>query len=419
MANKILKIGVMGAVRGDFVFLSEEYLSDQMKITALLETNPKSIETLREKCTISDDVKIYTDFDEFLDSGLDGVVLCNFFNEHHIYAMKAMEKGIPVLSETTAAPSFGDCVKLLECAERTKSKYMLAANCIYFRVVQEMKRIISEGKYGDPVFADAEYTHGSPPPEIESLDGYIPGWDGDLDMENLHWRNTLPRCYYNMHDLGPMLYVFDKFPKKVVAKPVVTKTSKKTLVNHDKGYVLVELEDGSVINYSGASSVGCVGKWYRAVCKNGVVESVRFNMEEDKILENVYAEPKIRDLNWDVLSILNEEEKIKYDCTKADVSNIPHHGIDLFLMLHFLKYIRGEAEPAIDVYKAVALSATGITAWYSALTGSKELEIPDLRKKEDREKVRNDFRQPFAKKYSDLEIPCVINEENKNFDIGF
>ena len=35
--------------------------------------------------------------------------------------------------------------------------------------------------------------------------------------------------------------------------------------------------------------------------------------------------------------------------------------------------------------------------------------IPDFKKKEDRDKVRGDYRTPFAKKYSDLTLPCKVD----------
>ena len=57
---------------------------------------------------------VYDSYEAFLDSGIDAVMLANFFHEHADFAMQAMEKGIAVLSETTEAPSLGKCVDLVE-----------------------------------------------------------------------------------------------------------------------------------------------------------------------------------------------------------------------------------------------------------------------------------------------------------------
>ena len=78
-----------------------------------------------------------------------------------------------------------------------------------------------------------------------------------------------------------------------------------------------------------------------------------------------------------------------------------------------IEYLKGEIEPFFDVYRSVALSATGIIGWYSALTDSKEYRIPDFRKKEDRDKVRGDYRMPFAKKYEDITLPRRLDEKDK------
>ncbi|MBE6695242.1 MAG: Gfo/Idh/MocA family oxidoreductase [Ruminococcaceae bacterium] len=411
MEKKKFKIGIMGSIRGRFVIACEKYLSDEMEVTALLENSEANLEEWRKSGEYKENIKVYSDFDEFIDSGIDAVILCNTFHEHYTYAMKAMEKGIAVLSETTAAPSLGACVELIECAERTKTKYMLGANCVYFRAVQKIKQEVESGKYGAAVYAEAEYCHPIP------IGSTVNGMQKAPDPENVHWRTVLPRCYYNMHDLGPILYIMGKRPVRVVGKAIVRDDATKTFVNFDRCLCLVELEDGSVINYSGCTGVGALSKWYRVDCKDGSVESVRHNTPEDKILINPHNSPTQEDLGWDVLEILTDEDKKRF-LGNENVDSLPHNGVDFFLMLHFLKYLRGESEPAFDVYRAVDLSVTAIVSWYSILSGSKELDIPDLRKPEDREKVRGDYRMPFVKRLADQTLPSAYIR-GTDFEIGF
>jgi len=118
-----------------------------------------------------------------------------------------------------------------------------------------------------------------------------------------------------------------------------------------------------------------------------------------------------------VLEILTDEDKKRF-LGNENVDSLPHNGVDFFLMLHFLKYLRGESEPAFDVYRAVDLSVTAIVSWYSILSGSKELDIPDLRKPEDREKVRGDYRMPFVKRLADQTLPSAYIR-GTDFEIGF
>ena len=168
------KIGIVGVSRGKFILAMEELLREDIEVVAVCETNPKVIDTLREQKVLRDSVAVYDDFDAFLEHGLDAIMLCNYFHEHTPYAIRAMEKGIAVFSETTAAPSLGECVELVEAYEKYGGKYMLGANCLYFRAVQTMKKRMEEGKYGKISYADAEYVHpfvgGDPIPGLGKLD---------------------------------------------------------------------------------------------------------------------------------------------------------------------------------------------------------------------------------------------------------
>lgn len=399
MAKK-WKIGVLGGIRGKYVLRCEPGLSDRMEVTALCETNKEALDNLRSENLLPDRITIYDDFDAFLKSGIDAVVLCNYFHEHTPLAIKAMKAGIPVLSETTAAPTLGHCVELVEAYEETGTKYMLGANCLYWRVVQAMRKAVADGKYGKVVFGDAEYIHPGNKPETPE----------DIDENNLHWRKTLPRGYYNMHDLGPLMYIANEMPKRVIGKAVVTADPKKQLVNFDKFFGLVEMESGAVFNYSGCTGAGSMSKWYRVACKDGTVESVRYDQKETKLLECVsHGEPELHDLSWVDSGALTAEEEAKY--MTPEVMAATHDGIDVVLLLNFLKYLDGDAYPFYDVYRAVALSACGILSWYSALSDSKPMDIPDFRDKAQRDAVRNDYRMPFAKRLQDQTLPSMAGAE--------
>ena len=93
------------------------------------------------------------DFDELLDSGIDAVMLCNYFHEHAEYAIKALKKGIHVLSETMAAPTPALCVELCRAVEESGCVYMLAENYPFSRACTELTRVCKRGNLGEIVFA--------------------------------------------------------------------------------------------------------------------------------------------------------------------------------------------------------------------------------------------------------------------------
>ena len=79
---------------------------------------------------------------------IDGVLLCNYFPDHAKCAIRAMERGIAVFSECTSAPTLAECVALVETAERTGAKYMIAENYPFSAAMLEMKRLVDGGSLG-------------------------------------------------------------------------------------------------------------------------------------------------------------------------------------------------------------------------------------------------------------------------------
>ena len=405
MADKKLKIGVVGLIRGEFVLKCAKYLSDRMEIAAVCEINDGTIQKAKDNGSLQEGVPIFKDYDEFLKCEMDGVVLANYFTDHCEFAIKAMYAGIPVLSETTAAPTLGDCVRLVEAYEETKTKYMLGTNGAFSRPVQAIKNIIQSGKYGPVVYADAEYIH---PP--------MPGSKSNVDSDNLHWRNTLPCCYYNMHDLGPIMYITNSVPVRAVGKAVVT-PYESGFKNTNKHYALLDMSNGAVVNYSGCTGVGSLGNWYRVACKDGTCETVRYKAFTDKMIEagdnhgpdygleeNVFE----REFSWSECGAVTKEEEV---LVEKSINDGLHYGLDMVLMIHFLRFLNDEEEPFFNVYRSVALSAAGILSWYSMLSDSKPMDIPDFTKKEERDKVRDDFRMPFGKTIDELTLPFNIGEK--------
>lgn len=399
---KKYKIGILGLDRGAFVLDYEKYISDRLEVVAICETKQEVIERNKENGKLRDSVKLCDTFDELLDSGIDAVVLCDYFNTHWYHAVKAFEKGVAVFSDTTAAPTYGECVKLVEAYEKYNAKYMLGSNCVCARAIHAMKNIYESGKYGDLVFAEGEYIHPMHTDVVETVSGF----SKDIDPENLHWRQCLPPCYYNMHDLGPLLFMTNSVPKKVLAKAVVTDKSEKPLVNFDKNFCLVTTESGAVISYTGCVGIGTMSKWFRMGLRDGTLETKRYDTPLEYVLEaDRHNAPTETKYSWSESGTLTKEEEEKY--ISASNTSDPHAGLDMVVLVDFLNYLDGTAEPLTDIYRGVDLSSTSITALRSMIE-KKELDIPNFRNKQDRDAYRNDFRSPFAKRVEDITLSAII-----------
>ena len=85
-----------------------------------------------------------------------------------------------------------------------------------------------------------------------------------------------------------------------------------------------------------------------------------------------------------------------------------HGGGDYWVTWQFIQDLLNRSEPFMNVYRATAIAATGILGWRSVLNDSRQMDIPDFSKKEDRDRVRDDDLSPFP--YADGRkptLPCV------------
>lgn len=395
------KIGVMGGKRGSAFIRVLQYM-DNAECVALCETNKAVLNMDGVKEYLTDKIKIYNDYDEFVRSGLDAVILCNCFHEHAEYAIKAFEAGVAVLCETTAAVSLGDCVRLVEKCEEYQGTYMLVANCIYQNAIQTMKKRIDDDKTGKVLYGEAEYLHHS----VNEEDGPISSKESDWD--NLHWRKIMPPNMYNMHTLGPLMYATNSMPLTVSCK-MIRDNSDNRLTDCIGSVVVTQMSNGAVFQTTGCNYFGS-GKWYRLACEKETMETKRYDEKRDKLIVSAgegYQEEV--GLTQRQSGLIEEEDEIDLD----HVNSSGHGGVDYYVLYRFLRVLDKKEQPFFDVYRSVALSAVGILGWYSALTDGKELKIPDFTKKEDRDTVREDYRSPFAKRDSEWWIPYRIGEKEK------
>ena len=201
-----IKMGVFGAWRGNSyidLMLSEP----EIDLVAICDKNAD---------TLCDDKRLekipkFRDFDEFLasgkENGMNAVFLANYFHQHAPFAIKAMNAGLDVFSECTAASTLRECVELVEAVEKTGRKYILTENYPFSTQNLKMGKIVSSGELGTLLYAEGEYNHSGDNAELRK---YTPS--------EFHWRAWMPRTYYVTHALGPIMYMTKSMPKYVSAR---------------------------------------------------------------------------------------------------------------------------------------------------------------------------------------------------------
>lgn len=370
------RIGFFGVRRG-LTYIRAFNRMDDVEITAILDKNEKTVEKALPE--LPADVKICETFEELLDSGIDAVILCNFFPEHTKYAVQALKKNISVLSECTPCVTLSECVSLVEAAEASDAVYLLAENYPYYRGCRELKRVYSTGMLGKVIFAEGEYVHPMSPEEIRK---FIP--------DKNHWRANNPKTYYSTHSLTPLIAATGLRPKRVIGKIAAMPDPEGNGLADGAGIMLVEMEGGALFRISGSCSFGGHGNWYRLGCEKGGIETVRGNIEKVRLTVNDWNLTDGNRMYGTECEYLPEQTELGQKAASTG-----HGGSDYFICRHFLDVLSGKEEPFLSACDAAAISAVGILGWRSVLEDSKQMNIPDFSKKEERDKVRDDDRNPF------------------------
>lgn len=373
-----IRVGIFGLRRGsNFI---DEIKYNGGEIVAVCEKDTEHLESIREDIQ---GAAVYSDFDEFLEHPMDAVVIANYFPEHAEYAIRCLEKNIHVLSECISNGTMAQGVRLCEAAEKSKAIYMLAENYPFMDFNREMKRVYEGGTLGKIYYAEGEYNH--------PMDWYDTKAVLSIRPYEKHWRNFLPRSYYITHSLAPIMSATGSFPRRVTAMPVYAPLPEDCpTASHvaDVAAIITILnDDGSVFKVTGCSAFGAHWNSYRLCCEKGQIENVRGT---DKVMlrYNDWQIPEGREaVNFYTPDLQDEDSE--------QIKNAGHGGGDFLVIKAFFDSIRTGKPHQFDVYFATALSSVAILSHRSITEGSRPFDVPDFRKKEDRDAYREDTLSPF------------------------
>lgn len=189
------RVGLVGANRGSGL-IHPFSVFPETEITALCDLDETRLADAGEYFGVADRA-LFADYEDFLNTAIDVVVIGTPIQLHAEQVIAAMEAGKHVLSEVTAAWTIEQCEQIVDTVKRTRQVYMLAENSCYQHFIREWKEWIDAGRFGDIYYAEAEYIHN-----IREL-----LWD-DASGETF-WRLERPPIYYCTHSLGPLLMLMD------------------------------------------------------------------------------------------------------------------------------------------------------------------------------------------------------------------
>ncbi len=387
--DKIVKLGIFGLWRGSS-FISIINALDNAEVTAICDIKEDRMEEVAKSCPPG--VKQCKNFDELLDAGIDGVLICNYFHEHAEYAIQAMKRGIHVFSECTSAVTLRDCVRLCETVEETGAKYMLAENYPFTAALLDIKHVYEGGTLGPVLYAEGEYNHTGTRADLEGL---TPG--------KYHWRGWMPRTYYVTHSLGPLMHVTGQMPIQVNAFAVhsdVLEQYDDFRHNYDAFAMMNCITDGGALfRFTGCAHMGSPSG-YRFAGEYGSAETGRTLGGNVNLTYHHWCTPEGKPGSETYAPTWHENGEL---AEKAG-----HGGGDFWTVYNFVEYILHDVEPFFNVYRGCCMSAVAILAWRSCLENGKTYPIPDFTDKASRDTVRDDILTPFPDENGNVTLPCAL-----------
>lgn len=372
---KPIRVGVVGVGRGQSFAQGATAIAG-MKLVALCDLWEERLREVGDRFGVA----TYTDFDTFLTHDMDAVILANYCHEHAPYAIKALESGRHVMSETAACKTMAEGVALCRAVERSGKIYMFAENYPFSAANQEMRRLYRTGEIGEVRYAEGEYNHAA-----------AEDWRLSISPGLNHWRNWLPPTYYCSHALAPLMCITDTMPVAVNALSVVESgvQSPHTVRVGDAGAILlIRMDQGAVFRIFGLVLSS--------------IHRVRYEIHGERGLLAT-AEPD----HWGMVRVhhedwLREPGQPSERIYRADwpehgdlARQAGHGGGDFWTNFHFANAIRSGEQPYLNVYRGVAMAAAGILSWRSCLQDGAPVAIPDFTCEDERRSFEDDHWSPY------------------------
>lgn len=363
-----LNIGIVGAVGRGKSFRTAFDAHPATRIRAVCDVNeeklPEAAELLGAELTFSD-------FDDMLEKGgVDAVVVGTPMPFHAPMAVAALDRGVHVMSEVTAAVSVEECRSLVDAASRSDAVYMMAENYTYQRPNVLVRELVRKGLFGDVYYAEGEYLH-----ELKGLN--------EITTWRRKWQTGIDGVTYGTHSLGPILHWM---PGDRVTR-VCCEGSGHHYVdprgdqyeNQDSCVMLCKMAKGGLVkirvdmlserphsmsNYSLQGTKGCY-------------ESARSKGERPKIWLDGVCEDKN---TWMDLMDLETDHmpEIWRDPDEA-AQKAGHGGGDYFEVLDFVNTILNGTPCPIGIHEAMDMTLPGLISQQSIREDGRWIDVPDSR----------------------------------------
>jgi len=358
MEKKIVKLGVVGLLRGGYV-AGTVIGDDNVVIRAIADKNPETLKKCKEDFEKkgAKDLLCFDNYEDLLKSDIDAVYIATDKPLHTKHTLMALEAGKHVISEIPAIDTIEEA-KILRDAVKAhpELKYMAGENCFYWAFIEAWKKMREDGKFGEVLYAESEYLHSTHPDELQPY------------PEN-HWRKTLPAIVYLTHNLGPLLYIMDD---ECVSVSCMAPTAAKYNPYREadaNGIAIFRTKKGAVIRILIGFGM------YVGFDHNFALYGTRGSILTDKTkpLSEAHSFAKM----YEIPGTFEKTFEIPVTYSRTNETE-GHGGADAIMLRDFIKCIIEDTKPPIDVDMGIRISLPGIIAAESAKRGGELLEIPEI-----------------------------------------
>ncbi|MBQ7394818.1 MAG: Gfo/Idh/MocA family oxidoreductase [Lentisphaeria bacterium] len=346
-------------------------------------------------------------FDEICKSDCDALVIMTQPWLHAPQCIQAMEHGkmvysaVPVISLPDDQEILDWCGKIIETVQRTGVEYMLGETTIYRPHTMFCKRMAKEGKFGDFVYAEAEYAHdvdafGCSLREVAAkrAQGKIGEQRAGI-MKPYYERGCKSHpMNYPTHSVSGVVDVVQSRPVKVFACGFRNTNEDPYFANYDFTNItgLFYLENGMSFRVSEmreiSPNIGLDGEDFRIFGTRGSYSNNQWadngrtvptpDRKENKMTK--LTDEEMRDpLPEEVVAAFTEA--VKEEKGHGDFMFGGHGGSHPYLVHEFVSAVAERRRPAISAWDAAMYMAMGVAAHQSAVRDGELVQVVDFGKR--------------------------------------
>jgi predicted dehydrogenase len=337
------------------------------QIVALCDVSEKTLADVGRTTGVT---QLYTLYERMLDEARpDAVVVATPMQFHVSQSIAALQRGVHVLSEVTAAVSIDEARWLVQECNKSSAVYMMAENYIYMKPNVLVRAMVDAGVFGEVYYAEGEYLH-----ELSILHHTASG----QPTWRYYWQVGVNGCTYPTHSLGPCLQWIKERPQQISCIGTGRWTDPEHAME-DTVLLLCKTASDKLIRIR----VDMLSKRPHAMANyslqgtKGAYESARRPGEGNW----VWIEGRGHDPNeWLPLEMFEDEFLPElWREPPQEALEAGHGGGDYFEVMDFVEAVQGKKPPAIDIHAAMDMTLPGLVSQESIRRAGEWLPVPDSR----------------------------------------